>query len=242
MTLAAGFSCTDGILLCADRKHTSGVSQFPADKIYEVNGNQVQILVALAGHTDYGKMVVDRLRANIDILTDLSCIKTSLEAAVRSVVRDRITSVFQPSDPAMPQIEAIVGVTQCATDPNFRPCAFKVVNTAVNDIAGIDAVGSGQEIARFYLKWLYPMWDIHVPVHVARVLAVHILELAEAYDPDCGDGFTMRAQGGITMLPPASHFGGHVHPEFRDVMYSLRQVMLGCIDLGRLCTSSASTA
>lgn len=230
LTLAVGFNCTDGILICADQKHTNGVSQFHANKIFEVNGKDVQVLVALSGHIDYGKMVIDLLRMNPDLYTDLSRIKFSLDAAVKRVFVDRISSVFKAGDPTRPQLEAIVGVTACKSDPKFRPILWKVADTSVSEIAGFDAVGTGQDIARLYLKWLYPMWDIRVPVHVAATLASHIEILAETFDPDCGLGFTSRSQGGNPSLPPASHFGGFAHKEFRDFMYALRQVFLGCMD------------
>ena len=230
LTLAVGFNCTDGILICADQKHTDGVSQFHADKIFQVNGEGVQILVALAGHMDYGKMVVDSLRENIDVCTNMATIKASVHGAVKKVFVDRISTVFQNGDPSRPQIQAIMGVTACASDPTFKPVVWKVVDASINKIAGFDAVGTGQDIARLYLKWLYPTWDIFVPVHVAHTLASHIENLAEIFDPDCGLGFTMQAMGGNPSVAPASHFGGVVHREFKDFMYALRQVFLGCMD------------
>jgi hypothetical protein len=238
LTLAVGFNCTDGILICADQKHTNGVSQFHASKIYQVNGEGVQILVALAGHMDYGKMVVDLLRENIDVCTNMANITAAVHGAVKKVFVDRISTVFRNGDPSRPQIEAIIGVTACASDPAFKPLVWKVVDASVNKIAGFDAVGTGQDIARLYLKWLYPttVLDIFVPVHVAHTLASHIENLAEIFDPDCGLGFTMQSMGGNSSVAPASHFGGNACREFRDFMYALRQVFLGCMD--HECTSS----
>lgn len=236
LTLAVGFNCTDGILIGADQKHTNGVSQFHANKIFQVNGKGVQILVALAGHMDYGKMVVDLLRENVDVCTNMAKIKAAVHSAVKKVFVDRISTVFRNGDPSRPQIEAIIGVSACASAHGFKPTVWKVVDASVNEIAGFDAVGTGQDIARLYLKWLYPTWDIFVPVHIARTLASQLENLAETFDPDCGLGFTMQAVGGNPLLPPASHFGGFVHKEFKDFMYALRQVFLGCMD--HECTSS----
>src|SRR5271170_1866604 len=167
LTLAAGFNCTDGIYICADNKFTTGISQFYGNKVFQACNEHVCFEIALSGAVDYGKMVVDSLEDNLSMCTSAFAMETILKKSVVKVFKEHIATVFRRG--SEPQIEAMVAFSHCSTDKDFKPSLWKVVDASVSKVRGFDAVGSGSEIARFYVKWLYPSMflDIHLPLHVA---------------------------------------------------------------------------
>jgi 20S proteasome alpha/beta subunit len=53
MTIAAGFRCHDGVVLCTDSEHTSGQSKSYDHKIFEATAGNALIYVAGAGDDVY---------------------------------------------------------------------------------------------------------------------------------------------------------------------------------------------
>jgi 20S proteasome alpha/beta subunit len=136
MTIAAVFNCADGIVLGADTKYVTGVSQFYQTKIHDVSTNDCQLLVALAGNVDYGKMVVDILQVNIAKCKNYEEMRVLVEAATLKVYKERIASVFQPNDRTRPQIEAIIVASFSKAEPQGDPIAWKVVDASINRVRG----------------------------------------------------------------------------------------------------------
>ena len=62
MTIAAGFRCSDGVVLCADTQMTyPGLLKFPGSKIRLFNRMGCQPAFALAGQVDFSNMAIHRL-------------------------------------------------------------------------------------------------------------------------------------------------------------------------------------
>lgn len=62
MTIAAGFFCKDGILICADREESSGASKKSVSKIFNLNSEQWAVVGANAGSGPAADLAVKRLR------------------------------------------------------------------------------------------------------------------------------------------------------------------------------------
>jgi len=234
VTIAAGFFCMDGIVICADQKHTTGGgSQFNESKLFDVASDTCQFLIALSGHVDYGKMVIDEIRKNLDICTTYDIMERVLAEASRKIFRERIGTVFQARDLGRPQIEAIVCASHCRQQPTERPRLWKLVDAAMPQITDFDCVGSGSDIARYIVKMLFPsMWGPVMTQRVAHVVAQHLTYHAIQYDPDCGGAVEMR---GIPF--PGSTYEGMPafvstpsSREFRELSDSLRTAVLALLD------------
>src|SRR5271170_6684014 len=66
MTIAAGFKCSDGIVLCADSQMTaSDGTKYNAPKIFSYSENQVDAVFAFAGSEVFSKMCIERLAKRI---------------------------------------------------------------------------------------------------------------------------------------------------------------------------------
>jgi 20S proteasome alpha/beta subunit len=61
MTIAAGFICKDGILLCADREESSGASIKAVEKLVTLHVSPWTMTVATAGSGPAGDLAVKRL-------------------------------------------------------------------------------------------------------------------------------------------------------------------------------------
>jgi len=62
VTIAAGFICKDGILICADREESSGTSKKAVEKIVTLHADPWNMTVATVGSGPAGDLAVKRLR------------------------------------------------------------------------------------------------------------------------------------------------------------------------------------
>jgi hypothetical protein len=100
--------------------------------------------------------------------------------------------------------------------------------------AGFDCVGSGGDIARFCVKWLFPDFtETNIPRHVAEPLASQIIAQAIAFDPEVGGGFEVRGipKPGAEYATWPSQAATPMASEFRQFADSIRRVVVGCLDV-----------
>jgi hypothetical protein len=224
----------DGIIICSDQKHITGYSQFYQSKMFDIYKNDCQLIVAMGGHTDYGKMVVDILEEKLHLCSSYVEMKVLVHAATRKVFKERIASVFQARDTNRPQIEAIIAASYCKHEPNGEPQLWKVVDASVNRIRGFDCVGSGGDIARFWFKWLFPSkWETVLPMRIANPVASQVIEQAIAFNPESGGGYEIRGcpKPGVPYCGSPSMATSPVTREFQDLVQGIRALLIACLDI-----------
>lgn len=81
MTIAAGFRCNDGVVLCADTQINAGVSKFPESKMRMYGQLTCAPVFVFAGDVEFSTMAIDIIA---DAIEDAEAKKSRIIEAVRS--------------------------------------------------------------------------------------------------------------------------------------------------------------
>jgi 20S proteasome alpha/beta subunit len=94
MTLIAGFRCSDGVLICADREETTTSSKRSIGKIKAILHEKAQIVIAGAGRSSILENAFERFRARYEEIgndPDLSAKHPSeIQSVLKSIYKDFI--------------------------------------------------------------------------------------------------------------------------------------------------------
>ncbi len=172
--------CTDGVVICADTQHTTGISKFDEGKIDWIHGPDFKtwMVVAGAGDSDYITMVRDELRAAFPRCKNLEAVKKLISKTILQLYKDHIVPFWNMSDSQCPVVALIV-----AARIGGEVRLWKVSNTAVSICSTSGFVGIGADTADRLSRWLYLQ---PLRIRVAAPLAAEILAETKRTVPDCG--------------------------------------------------------
>ena len=150
MTIAAGFICSDGIILCADAEQTQGESKYQKDKIFDWNN---YLLVTGAGNSAFLTMTFDKLSDRLaETLPDNpSDARRVIEEVVLDVHEKHIFKFSGYSDPNRPSFDIIAAV-RCATG---ELALVKTESDAAYLADMYVATGAGQPLFEYWAKYFY---------------------------------------------------------------------------------------
>ncbi|HEV3038864.1 MAG TPA: hypothetical protein VHA33_13895 [Candidatus Angelobacter sp.] len=180
MTIAAGFLCVDGIVLCADSQHTGSMTKFDQKKIIEIPGKDGSWLVITgAGYDNYIAMAVDSLEERFE-----KC--SSNFSAIKDIIKETITEIYEqhiwkfPSGWDVPTIELLVAARLASGEVRLWQTAFTSVSTCRQSAF----IGMGAEIAQGLASWIYPnnggYW------RMTQIIAKEILAETKRISKECG--------------------------------------------------------
>jgi len=180
LTIAAGFMCTDGVVICADTQHTTGISKFDKGKIEWIAGPAFDtwMVVAGAGDSSYIAMVLDELRTAFPRCKSLQAAKRLISKTILQIYKDHIVPFWNMSDSQCPVVALIV-----AARIGGKVRLWEVSSTAVSVCGTSGFVGIGADTADRLSRWLYSQ---PLPLRVAAPLAAEILAETKRTVPDCG--------------------------------------------------------
>jgi hypothetical protein len=174
MTIAAGFVCTDGIVMCADSQESLGDYKFPVDKliIRGAHKGMTQMAFAGAGHGPMIDMAISRIVRNIRRATDDY-------DAIEDVVAETLLSLYNSEFKACPVssedesiIELLIGIKLYDSEV---PRLYKSYATAISQVDEIAVIGSGRAV-QYQIHKLYQKYE---PVRRVIPIAINLLSVAE---------------------------------------------------------------
>jgi hypothetical protein len=191
VTIAAGFICEDGLLMCADTQYTSedrdkgeGLKIFPKDF------DGMQFLFSGAGDRSLIAMTVDIMSDAIETKKN-TLLQMNLQArmeAIRRIVTQRNQFIYSrylayASQP-VPAAEMLIGfLSREGDDCEFR--LLRAGNTTVERIQEFECVGTGAPLGNWLARIFY---NSEVPIELFTVAALYIVQEAKANIPFCGGG------------------------------------------------------
>jgi hypothetical protein len=111
MTIAAGFRCHDGVVLCTDSEHYVGQSKFYQKKIFEAKAKNALLYIAGAGHDDYIKSAAESIETEItEKIVSLDQIKAAFQEIVLDLYRTHFAPSRQANDPNSPSMALLLAV------------------------------------------------------------------------------------------------------------------------------------
>jgi 20S proteasome alpha/beta subunit len=144
MTMAAGFLCNDGVLLCADTEHTGWAAKSHHSKVehFEVSGGKV--CFALSGASALAWSAIQKCRRQLqatpsnDLLTD---VETILDAEYRRNV------LGHPNYTSF-DYSLLIGIWT----PDERPQLYFTTATAITEVKDFQCIGIGGELASYLIR------------------------------------------------------------------------------------------
>jgi 20S proteasome alpha/beta subunit len=159
MTIAAGFVCMDGIVLCADTQETiTGYTKNSTEKIRQMADQGLCVAITGAGETELIETVGERIQHAL--FCEYSPKEMRMTEQVRDIIQQEMSSAFRryiapyaafPRDDR-PGCDLLIVVT-VKNEVNNYECLFKASGTTVRQIEfGGDCVGTGVILAKSLME------------------------------------------------------------------------------------------
>ena len=198
VTIAAGFKFKDGILLCADREITEGISKFSESKLFgEQIGPDVSLTFTLAGAMDYAEMAIQ------EIIAAVKSSQHTTHAEIRAAMSDTVRDIYS---------EAIGGLLQSRqTEAGFglllgvwaegQLKLYASEDTAVKEVPQFRCIGIGKELAKYVLSRDGVRGSDRMSVQTAEAIALRIIQHVKESVSGCGketDVLILDSRGVLT--------------------------------------------
>ena len=186
LTIAAGFTFSDGILICADSEVSDSLAKFKESKIRTVTigNNETKLIFAFAGTVPYVKRAIEYCWKGIGEIPAGERTNDS----IRDRIEERLDQFHQKFVYPHPQYkydpgaiaQLLIGVWPRCTG---RPTLYVTYEGVVNEVSEYDAIGTGSYFARYTCANL---WQRNMSLQRAILLAAHMLQQTKNNVPGCG--------------------------------------------------------
>jgi hypothetical protein len=180
MTIAAGYVCPEGVVLCADTEELRGEYKFRTPKLIVLPESEdaTRIKVVFAGAGDgyfIDKLVAEMWKAALHSSGGIDQAVDAMEDAIL-----RIHQKFWPVYPAAERPQADL-LFAALVGGEIR--LYKATGPIVNEVEGYELTGIGDVLARYIAARTY---KDNLSLQEAAVLATYTLEQAKEYVDGCG--------------------------------------------------------
>jgi hypothetical protein len=233
MTIAAGFRCSDGIVLCADSQITAADgTKYNAEKLIGYSNDDIDVIFAFAGVEVFSKMCIERLARRI---------LTSEVSNVEQVLRDEVLNIHQIYAPQATSstteydLDVLVGIKFRLQNRDVL-ALFHIEGPAVSPaITTFDCIGIGRTVARQAINVFYKP---QLSVQEASRVAVHCLQQTKTNVDGCGgpsqiitiwddtEDADFQFAGASVPYRMEQEFVGEIEQGFTSLFESLRPVFL----------------
>lgn len=217
MTIAAGFVCINGLVLCADTEMTGNVRS-GGQKAWYRHDSESSIALVGAGSAALIRMIRNRLFERINPDTSLRDAEIVIEQTLRMVYKDHIDN--DPTNDL--DVAVLVGVR------HRRQCKlFEHDRTVVADVDNFASVGTGGGIADYLSVALFE----RSTVLAASTFASYVLQQCKRFAPNCGgeSHIILMPSDGVTEMGTQSrveHSEKVVAEAFAGVRHALKTQLL----------------
>jgi len=186
VTIAAGLTYRDGVILCADSEMTLGDSlKYRQEKVAFATGGKLETVLTGAGDEGFMKMawsrILEQLAAKAEGINRDSDVEKTIDEVVGRIYKRNIGAL-----PREDQYGSGFTLLAAWCIDGLAPCLFKVADTRLQPIIGFTCTGMGEPLAKYASEGLY---DPSMTLPQALALAAYVIYVAKEYVPKCG-GFT----------------------------------------------------
>lgn len=183
MTIAACFDFDEGALLCADTKHTGGMTLYEPKLFRKEYPNGAKSVLAFSGSTHYAKMAVQKCETAIARLPNRPRVQEVADAIESALVRLHRTHIDKHPDRSMeggPDFWLLAALWS----PVDGLKTYSTSQTAIVPFDVYACIGSGEYLGHYIIK---PRYDSpSEPLNRAVAVAVTALQRIKSYDSGCG--------------------------------------------------------
>jgi len=200
MTLAASIRTENGVILCAESQITEGQAKFNKSKIgASAWTSELGFASVGAGYWDYIRMAYEALLPAMLDAPDTEDMAQTIGAAVTNIYANQIAAHPGTWGYDKPGFSLLTAFIQKGYPV---PTVIKTVDTAVHSADPFDAIGIGQDLARYIGSKLY---RDDLSDDQGAALAAYILEEAKQNVKDCGglSQIIWIGEAGLKSVPTA---------------------------------------
>lgn len=185
MTIAAGFKIQEGVVLCADTKHTySGAMKLQSAKIFKKDDypSGIKTAFCIVGSVRYCKMIIQKCEGALARLGAHECSR----AEVRAVIETILITAFEEHiyrHPDFTRGSLAVGYLIAIWSPIDGIGFYSTEDTAINELVGYECLGAGSYLGHYLLR---PLFRPNLKIKETILLATHALIQTKNYDDNCG--------------------------------------------------------
>jgi 20S proteasome alpha/beta subunit len=209
MTVAAGFRCQDGVVLCADEEYTEGgLLKFTGSKMVVYEGLRARVLLTFSGDKDFATMamdkIVERLARSSETATE---IRSIVEGEIQQLHKKHIYRHPGYKDGIAPEVSFLVGVW---TEPQETDL-WVTSRTTATRVPTWHTIGVGHYLAAYLGKTLFAD---SLNVREAALLGSYLLSQAKEHVPGCGGTsniVTLAKDGSIKREDSLNIFEGEAY-------------------------------
>ena len=199
MTIAAGFNFTDGVLICADTKHSGGLRLF-ASKVFVKDdyANGSKSVFAYAGDMGYSRMGIQHCEAAIAKTprADSATLRSKVESEIAKLHREHIYR--HPNfKTGMLCVKLVIGLWS----PIDGLRTYNTQDSQVMEFPGYALAGTGDYLGHYLIRPQYV--DSSSPLEIVTSIAATALASIKEFDDDCGGRtylVVLRKDGTISPL------------------------------------------
>lgn len=203
VTIAAGFSCVDGIVLCADTQETiQGYTKTKTEKMNVLYADRCRVVITGSGDSEIVGTISQRLMSAA--ISEFDEDRWYEEDEVRGVMEDVLLEFFRRHLLPYPQIERPFIELLIAVRCSRNRFLYKASGNTLRDLdpartgsSGASAIGSGCLFANSLIERIYsPFLELDDLV----TIACYILYQAKRWVDGCGgntDIYVMTKEGDL---------------------------------------------
>lgn len=182
MTIAAGFTCDDGVLICADTLLSANFRQ-QGPKVFSWRDDQVAVVVSGAGSYVLLRLAKEAIFRKLEGFRDakksFNIKHDVIEPVLASLYDDHIDKAPDREWSNGYGLNLLVGAWHRGSnavlyESDRRACAV---------VDGFSCLGSGAPVANYIASTLL---STTLPVMWGRIIAAYLIQQSKAYGEDCG--------------------------------------------------------
>ena len=175
LTLAAGFPCRDGAILCADTEITrAGILKIPGEKILTYKCDNVSLAVTGAGDWSYVEMTFQKISDKLGQIENPDLTPNEVQEVIEQTLL-RVYESFVAVDPESAKF-SIIAATR--TDNDELGLLASHESPAIARFHGFQCAGGGQILASYLADIFY---NASISINKGVFLAAYVLGLAKKY-------------------------------------------------------------
>jgi len=199
MTIAAGFVCRDGILLCADSQYTGGWEKTFREKVFARPLGAVMLSFALAGDETFGRTVIDECCLSVSTIPRTEQTIWNVRKSIRRTLKQELKDC--PADIEKPQF--LIAITTLN-----ESILFSTREHAMPRVQDYEFLGTGGYIGKHLMQPFGPFWMRSIGLEEALLMGLNVLTAAKRTDLYCGGGSQFLAVRASTRGFSGMEIGG----------------------------------
>jgi 20S proteasome alpha/beta subunit len=230
VTIAAGFQFDEGVLVCADTKHTAGMNLYETKLFAKPYSSGAKSIFAIAGASRFARMAVSDCEKALSKLKAPE--KSDMEDAVKeTLIKVHEKHIFRHPDRGVvggPDFNLMIALWSAIDGLGM----YSTEGTALDPIATYDCAGAGAYLGHYIIR---PRYRTTMGIGEVFSLATTALQRIKAYDQDCGGYSEVSVLTRSGELSEVERFDISQSEELSTVFYAIADsIYAGLVQAGQV--------